>query len=195
MDIKDIERHYEKMSDDELVRIATTDADGLRPEVFGIIENEIKKRNLDPGILGGALAQNREYSVEEVEAYAELLRSLPCPVCGSRDGKLNGTVLHTVKSFIFFTSARREPLIACPDCLDKRNNKAALTTALLGWWGFPYGLFKTPVYIYRNFQQKKENRLDFPNMTLLSFSLNNIGKIEAYRDNEEKLEGLIGDIA
>ena len=43
MDIKDIERHYERMSDSELIRIATTDAQGLRPEVFGIIENEIKK--------------------------------------------------------------------------------------------------------------------------------------------------------
>ena len=35
------------MSDVELERIATTDAHGLRLEVFEIIEQEIKKRNLE----------------------------------------------------------------------------------------------------------------------------------------------------
>lgn len=46
LDLKDIEKNYEKMPDDEIVRIATTNATGLRPEVYGIIENEIKKETL-----------------------------------------------------------------------------------------------------------------------------------------------------
>jgi hypothetical protein len=120
MDIKRIEENYQRMSDSEIIRIATTDARGLRPEVFGIIENEIKKRNLNPNILQGAIAQNKEYSLSEVEQYSKLLRGLPCPICGNTHEKLNGTVSHTVKSFIFFTTYGTEPTIACPDCLDKK---------------------------------------------------------------------------
>ena len=191
MDLKNIERHYERISDDEIIRIATTDACGLRPEVFGIIENEIRKRNLDPNILKGALAQNKEYSIEEVEAYSKLLRDLPCPICGRQNEKLNGTILHTVKSFIIFTTSETEPIIACPDCLDKKSNDAIISTVLFGWWGIPYGLFKTPVYIYRNLKAKRENRLDNSNSTLLSFTLGNIGKLETHKDNEEELKEII----
>ena len=104
MDIKRIEENYQRMSDDQIIRIATTDARGLRPEVYGIIENEIKKRNLNPNILQGAIAQNKEHSLAEVEQYSKLLRDLPCPICGNTHEKLNGTISHTVKSFIIFTN-------------------------------------------------------------------------------------------
>jgi hypothetical protein len=191
MDIKRIEENYQRMSDNEIIRIATTDARGLRPEVFGIIENEIKKRNLNPNILQGAIAQNKEYSLAEVEQYSKLLRDLPCPICGNTHEKLNGTVSHTVKSFIIFTTYGTEPTIACPDCLDKKNDDAILSTALLGWWGFPWGFFKTPIYIYRNYKAKKDNRLDSSNNTLLSYTLGNIGEIETYKDNKEKLKDII----
>ncbi len=77
MDIKNIEKHYARMSDNEIIRVATTNARGLRPEVFGIIENEIKKRNLNPDLLKGVLAQNKEYSIEEIENNSKLLRDVP----------------------------------------------------------------------------------------------------------------------
>lgn len=191
MDIKDIEKNYERMSDSEIIRIATTDAYGLRPEVFGIIENEINKRNLNPDILKGAIAQNKKYSTEEIESYSKLLRDLQCPLCENTKEKLNGTISHTVKSFIFFTSYRMDPIIACPDCLDKKNNNAIFSTALLGWWGIPWGLLKTPTYIYRNFKAKKQNRVDNSNDTLLSYTLENIGEIETYKADNEKLKNII----
>ncbi len=191
MDIKRIEENYQRMSDDQIIKIATTDARGLRPEVYGIIENEIKKRNLNPNILQGAIAQNKEHSLAEVEQYSKLLRDLPCPICGNTHEKLNGTISHTVKSFIIFTTYGTEPTIACPDCLDKKNDDAILSTALLGWWGVPWGFFKTPIYIYRNYKAKKDNRLDTSNNTLLSYTLGNIGEIETYKDDKEKLKDII----
>lgn len=134
MGLNYIAENYAKMSDAELERVATTDAHGLRPEVFEIIEQEIKKRNLNPELLQSAIAQNKEYTVTEIENYSKLLRDLHCPICGDTSTKLNGTISHTVKSFIIFTSYGTEPTIACPGCLDKRNNNAILSTALLGWW-------------------------------------------------------------
>jgi len=191
MDIKNIEKNYERMSDLEIIRIATTDAHGLRPEVFGIIENEIKKRNLNTDILKGAHAQNKEFSIEEIDTYSNLLRDLPCPICGQTDKKLNGTISYTVKSFIVVTFSASELTIACPDCLDKKNNDALLTTILLGWWGFPEGLFKTPIYIHKNLSLKKENRLEISNSTLLSFTLDKIGEIETYKSDRVNLIRII----
>jgi hypothetical protein len=191
MEIEDIKKYYEKLPDSEIIRISTSDAQGLRPEVFEIIENEIKKRNLNPDILNGAIAQNKEYSESEVESYSNLLRDLPCPICGNAREKLNGTISFTVKSFLVFTSYSAIPTIACPSCLDNKNSDAIFSTLLFGWWGIPWGILKTPVYIYRNYKAKKENRIHHSNNTLLLFTLQNIGKIETYKESKSKLAEII----
>ena len=191
MDIEDIRKHYEKMSDNQFIRLLTTNAKGLRPEVFEIIQHEIEKRNLSPSLLEGALAQNKEYTLKELEVYAELIRKLPCPVCGNSTEKLNATLVHTVKSFLIFTSSGTEPIVACPNCLDKKNKNAMISTALLGWWGIPWGVLKTPLYLYRNFKAKKTNHVSFPNDVLLAFILENVGEIETYKNNREMLKQII----
>ena len=191
LDINYIAENYAKMSDQELERVATMDGHGLRPEVLKILEQEIKKRNLNPAFLNVAIAQNKEYTVSEIENYSKILRALPCPICGDTLTRLNGTVSHTVKSFIIFTSYGTEPTIACPSCLDEKNNNAIVSTALLGWWGFPWGLLKTPLYIYRNIKAKTQNKVDHSNDTLLSYTLGHIGEIEIYKNNKEKLNEII----
>lgn len=190
-DLKDIAENYSKKTDSELIHIATEKAQGLRSGVLEIIENELKKRNLSLNILEGAKAQNREYSLAEITELSQKLRSLPCPMCGNKTAILNGTVMHTVKSFIIFSTFRKEPIIACPDCLDKKNQESIFSTALLGWWGFPSGFLKTPFYIYYNIKSKKQNRIAEPNETLLSFTLENIGQIETYKEDPEKLKQII----
>ena len=191
MDLEDIAKHYEKMSDSQFINLITTRSAGLRPEVYDLINNEIKKRNLNPQLFDSIMVQNKEFSIEEIEEYANLLRNLPCPGCGSIDQKLNGTITHTIKSFILFSIYNANYFIACPKCLNKKNNKAMLSTSLLGWWGFPWGFFKTPLYIYRNYKNKKENKWSNPNNAILSYTLENIGKIEAYKDNKKMLINII----
>jgi hypothetical protein len=190
-DLNDIAKYYSKKTDSEIIYIATENGQGLLPGVLEIIENEIKKRNLNPNILEGAKAQNKEYTLTEIDELSQRLRSLPCPLCGNKKVKLNGTIMHTVKSFIFFSSFRKEPIIACPDCLDKKNQESITSTAILGWWGFPWGILKTPIYIFNNIKAKKQNRISKSNDTLLNFTLQNIGQIETYKDDTEKLKQII----
>ena len=190
-DLKDIAENYSRKTDSELIHIATEKAQGLRPGVLEIIENELKKRNLSLNILEGAKAQNREYSLAEITELSQKLRSLPCPLCGNKTAKLNGTIMHTAKSFVIFSFFRKEPIIGCPDCLDKKNKESIISTALLGWWGIPWGILKTPFYIYNNIKSKKTNRIAEPNETLLSFTLENIGQIETYKEDTEKLKQII----
>ena len=136
----------------------------------------------------GAPAQ---YSIEDIYNYADLVRQLPCPVCHRTTQPLNGTILYTVKSFIVLTYSRRKPLIACPDCLNKKNNLAIVSTAILGWWGFPWGLINSPQYIYKNVAAKKHNRMRQPNEVLLSLTLQHVNEIEANKNNPERLKEII----
>ncbi|HEY5823684.1 MAG TPA: LapA family protein [Cyclobacteriaceae bacterium] len=126
-----------------------------------------------------------------IEGYADLLRELPCPFCGKANEKLNGTTLHTVKSFIVLTSYKKNPIVGCPTCLNRKNNLAILSTALLGWWGFPWGLIKTPQYLYLNIKEKKKIRSKEPNDVLLSFAYTHADKIEVNKHNKQKLEDII----
>ena len=65
-DLKDIADYYSKKTDSEIIYIATENARGLRLGVLEIIENEIIKRNLNPNILDGAKAQNRQFTLDEI---------------------------------------------------------------------------------------------------------------------------------
>jgi hypothetical protein len=186
-DLKDIAINYSRKTDFEIIHIATQNAKGLRPGVFEIIEKELIKRNLDLNVLNGIIAQNKTYTFEEVEELSLKIRELACPICGSKTSKLNGTIMHTVKSFIYFSSFRKDPIIGCPDCLDKKNIDSIKSTLIFGWWGLPEGLLKTPFYIYANLKSKKQNRDKESNEALISFTHQNIGQIESYKNDNEKL--------
>ena len=193
IDLKRIEENYASMSDEKIEQIASKDAYGLRPEVYKIIEKEIKKRNLNPDLLIAAKAQNQQFSIEEIEKYSNILRSLPCPICGSTTEKLNGTLAHKVKSMIILTYTTAEPVIACPSCLDKTNNNAIFSSILLGWWG-GIGIFKTPIAIYKNLKAQKYNDMAESNPAMLAFTASHIGEIEAFKNDPQKLAHIIRDM-
>ncbi|MEO6979051.1 MAG: hypothetical protein ABI113_11755, partial [Mucilaginibacter sp.] len=136
----------------------------------------------------------KEVSATELAGYVETLRNLPCPICGGTDEKLNATMVSNVVSFIVFTHQQKEIKIACPRCLNKQNNNAMIKTALLGWWGIPWGIIRTPKALLFNANQKAQN--DFPeaNELFKSFVYERLGRIEMNKNNPEGLQDIIGYI-
>lgn len=191
IDIQLVRDRYQKMSDQELIRILTQDAVGLTPEALEVVREEIKKRNLDPNIAKGVDAQQKSYSVEEIDVYCSLIQQLPCPVAGHSYKKLNATLTVEVMSFIIFTRYKKKIVIGSPEVLDKANNIALTKSVVLGWWGFPWGVIRTIQAIVINVKNKEIGRLDTPSDYLRSFVLSKIGEIETYKDNKEKLLEII----
>lgn len=191
IDIEFVRQGYQKMTDDELVLIATQDAVGLTQEAQEVIKEEIQRRNLDVNIVRGVAAQNKEYTIQEVDAYCDIIQNLNCPVCQNSSQKLNATLTGEVVSYIFLTQYKKEIKVACPYCLDKASDAALTKTAALGWWGFPWGVVRTIQYIKLNLKSKKTNHLETPNNFLRSFVLSKIGQLETYKDNKEKLQQII----
>lgn len=191
LEINEIAEYYAGRSDAELERIATSDSQGLKPEVYKIIQMEIEKRGMNPGLLRGIAAQQKKYTLQEIESVAQLLQRLPCPSCGQETKKLNAIMVHKVTSFLVITSSTRKHFIACPNCLNRKNNDAIVSTLLLGWWGFPWGLLKTPLYIYRNLRERKWIHGEEPNEILKAFTFIHIGKIESFLEDKDRLREII----
>lgn len=191
IDIKFVQETYQRMSDDELIRIATQDAYDLTPEAMEVVKTEIQKRGLDQNITKGLEAQNKTYTIEEVDAYCDIVRNLSCPTCGNTTERLNVTMTGEVISVIFFTTYDKRIKIGCPHCLDKAHNSALLRSVLLGWWGIPWGIIRTLQAIVFNLRRKRTNHLQDHNDDLRSFAVNVIGELEAYKDNKEKLQQIL----
>ena len=191
LDIEFVRQNYQKMSNEDLLRTATTDAHGLTPEALEVVKEEILKRNLDKNIIKGLEAQNKTYTVEEIDAYSELIQKLPCPKCGNTFQKLNGTLTSEVMSFIVFSQYKRELIVACPNCLDKATQGALTKTLFLGWWGIPWGIIRTFQAIGHYFKSNKQHHIQEPNNFLRSFILSKVGEIETHKTDNIQLQQII----
>jgi hypothetical protein len=192
--IDELRENYKNFPDDKLIRIATTDVSGLRPEAIQVLQDEIKRRGLSDGLIDGIKIQTKEISEDELLAYSELLRRRPCPVCNSASTKLNATMTAAVVSYIIMTSYEEKLVIACPNCLDKANKNAMIKTFLLGWWGFPSGIYRTIKALLHNKKMKSQTRLEEPNDYFKEFVLAQVGTIEANKTNNERLQLLVKNL-
>lgn len=147
--------------------------------------NEIKS-----GTLAG-FTPKEAYTIADIQAFASIIRQLPCPVCKQATQPLNGNLIYTVYSFLILTTYRRDVLIACPVCLNKAHNRAILKTVLLGWWGFPWGLIKAPQYVYLNLKAKKQNKNPQATEVLLTDVLTHVSEINEHQNDPDQLFRII----
>lgn len=191
IDIQYVHDTYHRMSDAELIRVATQDAYGLTPEAMDVVKAEIKKRGLGENIAKGVEAQNKTYTIQEIDTYCDIVSNLGCPICGTSTERLNATMISEVMSFLFFTQYSKKIKIGCPHCLDKANENALIKSAVLGWWGVPWGIIRTPQAISLNIKSKRTNHLQQHNDFLRIFVLGKIGELETYKGDKEKLQHII----
>ncbi|WP_295802081.1 hypothetical protein [Mucilaginibacter sp.] len=191
--LEQLRKNYEQFDDKKLLRIASEEAARLRPDALELLKQEIARRGLTTDAAKADIL-TKEVNAEELAGHVETLRNLPCPICGSTGEKLNATIVSNVMSFIVFTHQSKEVKIACPRCLNKQNNNAMVKTALLGWWGIPFGLIRTPAALMFNARQKAQNDLPEANDLFKSFVYGRLGRIEVNKNNPEGLQDIITHI-
>jgi hypothetical protein len=81
--------------------------------------------------------------------HAIRLQHAPCPSCGGL-GPVDVFTTHTVWSALIVTVWKSTPALSCKGCAVKSQVYATLAAALVGWWGFPWGLIVTPIQLIRN---------------------------------------------
>lgn len=73
----------------------------------------------------------------------------PCPVCRG-EGPNDVHTAHKVTSFLVATHFSQQAQVCCKRCGNRMRMGALAHTAVLGWWGIPWGLVMTPVRIISN---------------------------------------------
>ena len=193
-DTEQLKITYKNLPDDKLMRLAVAEAASLRPEALEILQAEIKSRGLDNDIVNGVNAQLIDTGSIEFDNYIALIRNQPCPACNNTQQPLNAAVIGTVKSFILLTRYKKKLMIACPTCLQQANQSGTSTTALLGWWGLPWGIIRSIQALISNIKTAKKIRLAEPSDTLIAFVKTNIGIIESLRKNKQSLQALLDSV-
>ena len=84
-----------------------------------------------------------------VQAMTEQVRHGTCPDCGGA-GPVEAFVSHRVWSAVFKTQWTTHQHVCCRPCATRKQLTAMGYSALLGWWGIPWGLLITPIQILRN---------------------------------------------
>jgi hypothetical protein len=194
IDVEFVKERYAGMSDQELSYFITHEGGGITPEALDLAKAEIEKRGLSSQLVDALDVQNKTtYTVEEIDDYCDIIRSLDCPVCYKRNEKLNAVKTAEVMSFLVLTQYTKEVRIGCEDCLDKGINKSLGKTILLGWWGVPWGIIRTIEAISINLKSKHINRMqqEIPSDLLRGFAIANMGRIEANKGNRAGLQQII----
>ena len=193
IDLEQIKKNYAEFDDFKIERLAKNEVNGLTPDVISILIDEINKRGLNPDLIKGIESQTKELTESELKELKFKISSLPCPDCGSQSLPLVGSLIRSVKSYIVFTSYTKTPVITCKNCSKKRRKNAIISTLLWGWWGVPYGLFKTPISLIANFRDNnKQEEISDDIITL--FALNNTGELMTNLDKEKELVDYIRHI-
>lgn len=186
MDLDQIRKNYESFEDYKIEHFAKNEAGSLRPEVVLILKEEIIKRGLDPKLISIIDTQTKEISIEQLSEFKSKITNLACPECGQHHRPLIGVLIREVKSFILFTQYKEFPLILCPDCAKNRRKKAINTTALMGWWGIPWGFIRTLQALTSSMKDEEKSDI-ISDAILTQFVLNNIGEITDKYDKEDEL--------
>lgn len=88
-------------------------------------------------------------SDDQLEAYVSKMRNGPCPRCHG-EGPVDVHTSHSAISFLIMTQWKSTPHMCCRRCGTRAQVTDLIVTALVGWWGFPWGLIATPLQIGRN---------------------------------------------
>jgi len=90
------------------------------------------------------------YTSEEHQRPAPDLEPICCSTCGKVTAQPRSIVFSGVVSFIVMTTVTPKQGIFCSACARKIALTESLKSALLGWWGFPWGLIYTTTSILSN---------------------------------------------
>jgi len=185
-----IRKRYQSLTDQELLWTLSHNAEGLTPEAVQIVKEEIAFRRLDARLGDAVEAQNKSYTVEELDYYCNQVAAVPCPYCNKTDAPLTAAFSSLTISFIIMTHSRKELHIACPKCLRSENNTAFGLSLVLGWWGIPHGPIRTIGSIANYFRSRGDIRQQ-PNDVMRAFVHERINLFSTYRDNMEVITEIV----
>ncbi len=186
-----LRENYSRFTDAKILTLASKEASTLTSDGLQALKDEIRKRGMSEDLLIGIKVQSEPLDSSKFNEYCDIIQNEICPICNSKDDKLNATLVGEVVSMIIMTRYEKNLKIGCPSCLVKENNSGLAKSLLLGWWGVPWGVINTIQSVFFNNKMSKQAQQKEPNAVLKSFIISNIGSIEIAKNNPEKMRNLL----
>lgn len=172
LDLERIKENYAKKSDEELLYLAKYDIASKNDEVVEIIKEEIVKRGLDSDLIKIIDNQKKELTEAELNQLVTAVKKTACPICEQSFSPLQAAEIQKIRSILLVTNYSSTPMITCENCISKEKNKQLILNFLLGWWGFPWGLIRTPIALVKHFTKPNNDEL-----LMQAFCIENQGEI------------------
>lgn len=187
--LEETRKEYRKLRNSKIIKKALEEVHTLKPEQIDILKAEIKERDLENDLIQkrGDYVLFKEGTQEEIRNYSHEIRNNTCPECGGRGQTLHATVIGQTVSILIASMYNKRIRVACSKCLDSFHYSAISKSLVLGWWSIPWGPINTLRALSFNFSMKKKYKRDQSNLLLEEFVRQNIGAIEAYKDNPKHL--------
>lgn len=115
----------------------------------GVQEGEFRFCNQSCSQRGAVLHVAAGLPVDLVHETIQKVHRGNCPLCQG-PGPVDIHTSHQVWSILVLTSWKTNRQFSCRPCGVKSQLRGLAVSALLGWWGFPFGLIMTPIQIARN---------------------------------------------
>lgn len=170
------------MPDERLLQISLHEAAGLTPEALRVLNSELAARGINSAVGRAVEAQIHSLSRRDLDLLVETVRKQPCPACGRNDHPLNGGVIADAKSFVILTTFDKHTVIACQDCRAAQAKRAALVTAVLGWWAIPWGPIRTTQALANDFRTMRQCQCGEASDALRAFVEQNPGVATAFSE-------------
>lgn len=145
-----LREQYRNLTDEHLIRIAVHESDDLTPEAETVLGDELLARGLSEQYLQIVKARATVRDERPSVRLLERLRVCPCPECGSTQDRLNARYVARAMSFLIVTTYRKDILVACPACIRSKAVESLAISALIGWWGLPWGPIRAIQSIWIN---------------------------------------------
>lgn len=103
---------------------------------------------------------------EDIRHLVREIHEGACPVCGG-SGPVDVHSSYRVMSFLVFTRFESLPRISCRECASRARVRNGFLTFFTGWWGFPWGILMTPIYLFYNLTGSGSPPSDEPSRNLI----------------------------
>lgn len=183
-----IKQTYRKLPDEEIVKIARGNAQGLVDEAIPILIDEIKQRELGEDLVQWLMEERRIPTVEEFLSLKQIVKTSFCTDCNLNQN-LAGVGYKTLISYIIGSRTYHYKVIVCGECATSRKQSSFFATAMLGWWSL-FGIFSTPfTLLSKTFSSfKKDKQSD---KIIDDFLKVNMGAITRSNDDEAVVRMLL----
>lgn len=191
--VEEIKKNYSKFDDWKIKELALNPK-GLRKEIVPILNEEIKKRNLDIELIKWVNYETKTFEGLEKKNLIENIIKSKCSLC-LENSNLRGYKFNTIISALVVITDKTENLIICNDCAKSKRLNSMSKTFFLGWWSkrgiisTPFTLISDLIKILRKESESKEIIDEFieNNTGVLRISLeqNNLNEVLAKFNNPE----------